>query len=663
MSKLESYQELPISEISKKAILCIEEFIDKELSWNNDKYEALTIQLFREWSWAFSSKKDILDFEIKLSPLSGGRSAVKVFQLTFAERFEDGFGQTATYVLRVHPNDAEANKERENADKLNVLDCFPNLVKIEIDNEKRRFSNLVVYRHVIDNKAGASFQEFNQALSSLPTNQIEFFANNFSDFIKQVTIQYEKVKLQKEYKTISSSQCCQNILSQLPPDLLVAKAYLYDISSQSLVIRTHDEEASVDFNKIKCVSIFDVFNQLKTNSSLEHPQWIKIKEPLQFEEKNAPTGDSHIRYFPFIKTKAHQHSIRLWFAVDKEKCTDLILIANQLYELILFESDVVLFTTYLEQIGFDSAGCLLSFDFQELCNQISVDLHLDMRHNDLHCGNVLVSDNTFKLIDLSDMDWAIIANDRARLEVSLWFEILKIPEKFLVSNVFKDLRGGALKPNQWLTEFSRVFRISKSDNQLSYELAQQILYNLSLGKAEHTLGQVLLGLKQGFENGVQETPLLIEIELAYVIQILLYQRYCLLDDVKKNPPAFDAFACHWINRFQKTVSDNNKSITEIKWERQNQKQDRKQRRRKVGIVSFLSVLGISILMSVFLWTYLVDFLRLDTFSDMVTMYLGDKWLVEKTFSDDILMAPISLETIDVFKDEVGKFDRPWRKNH
>jgi CHASE2 domain-containing sensor protein len=629
MSEQESYQELPIPEISKTAILCIAESVDKELSWDNDKYQVLTMQLFQTWQWGLLNK-DILDFKINFSPLSGGRSAVKVFQLTFDGRVEDGSGRTATYVLRIHPNDTEANQERKNADKLDLQsDCFPNLV--EIDKEKRIFSNIVVYRHVIDNKGGASFHILNQALSSLPTSQIKFFANNFSDFIKQVTIQYEKVKPQKNYEAVPSSQYChcQNILSQLPPDLLVKKAYLYDISSQSLVIRTHDEEEFFHSNpnQIKILSLFDVFNQLRESQSLTHSQWIKIKEPLQFEEKNAPTSDSHTHYLPFfIETKDNQH-IRLWIAVNKEKYADLKLTANQPYELILFESDIILFTTHLEKIGFDSAGCLLNFDFQKLCNQISLkNLHLDMRHNDLHCGNVLVSENTFKLIDLSDMDWELIANDRARLEVSLWFEI------------------------------------SKNDNQLSYELAQQILHHLSLRKAEQTLSQILLGLKRGFKDGVQEQPRLIEVELAYVIQILLYQRYCLLDEVKI-PPAFNAFACHWINRFQKTASDNNKSITEIEWERQNQKQDRKQRRYKVGKISLLSVLGISVIMSIFLWTYLVDFLRLDTLSDMGTMYFGDKWLVEKTFSDDILMVPISPETINIFKDEVGEFSKRWRKKH
>ena len=82
MFQQKSVKKILIPEISNQAILYIEDIAYKELSWNINKYKTLTIQSLQTWKWGFLNK-DILNFEITLSILSGGRSAIKVFHLIF----------------------------------------------------------------------------------------------------------------------------------------------------------------------------------------------------------------------------------------------------------------------------------------------------------------------------------------------------------------------------------------------------------------------------------------------------------------------------------------------------------------------------------------------------------------------------------------------------
>jgi len=56
-----------------------------------------------------------------------------------------------------------------------------------------------------------------------------------------------------------------------------------------------------------------------------------------------------------------------------------------------------------------------------------------------------------------------------------------------------------------------------------------------------------------YATEVQYLPDRNEIVLAYVIQILLYQRCSLLDGVNKIPVAFNVFARHWISQFRYAI--------------------------------------------------------------------------------------------------------------
>jgi hypothetical protein len=242
------------------------------------------------------------------------------------------------------------------------------------------------------------------------------------------------------------------------------------------------------------------------------------------------TGDNkEIAYLPFTIEESSK-IVYLWIAINKNELKDIEFKLNTTLDAtrpcqLIFLAEEVTFTAQLKKMGFDTQSALSTLDFQALCDKYYAQLHIDMRHNDLHCGNVLTSGNSFKVIDVGDMKADLIASDIARLEVSLWFEMSK-----------------------------RLSKFSKQE-------AEIIVENLRTDDASNTnslsistrFSDFLRHLRKGFKAGVQHFPNKNEIVLAYVIQTLLYQRYSLLDGVDKIPVAFNVFARHWISQFRYNI--------------------------------------------------------------------------------------------------------------
>jgi len=61
-------------------------------------------------------------------------------------------------------------------------------------------------------------------------------------------------------------------------------------------------------------------------------------------------------------------------------------------------------------------------------NVSSLDLKLSMRHSDFHAGNILISENHIRIIDLGDISKKPIFYDIARLEISVLSELININE-------------------------------------------------------------------------------------------------------------------------------------------------------------------------------------------------------------------------------------------
>jgi FxsC-like protein len=515
-----------IPEISEQTFLHVEEDVQEKLLWRDEEYIKLVTLLFGK-TRQLRFDKDNLRLEITLSLLTSGRSAAKVLKLAFT----DDANRQNTFIIRVLPTKKDAEKEVKNVKELiNAADCFADLIGKQFNIPNRY---LVIYRHVTDN-VGEPVDELckrlRQSLSSdsnaKMSRQFEkVIDSNFQGFIKQVTKKYEEVK--DYYKTVRGSQYCQGIISQLPPDLVISNAYVYEAESKGWIVKPQDKALSIE--QLEAISITQVLSKVSENHPQIQSNFLRIKEKLCFEGQEVfLTGLSQTAYLPLFIMKSNKQRVRIWIKIDKNDAQRIEANIDTIkeYELIVLEKEITTFTTQLEIMGFDTQSCISTVDFQAFCQQRYRHLHTDMRHNDLHCGNVLVSGSHFKVIDVGDMTSDLIASDIARLEVSLWFEVANHLSKQEAEVVLNNLTKGS---TEWSTSSSKV----------------------------SILSLILHKLNKGFREGVESQELLkeSEIELAYVIQILLYQRYCLLDGVKEVPPAFNVLARHWISQFLDSEND------------------------------------------------------------------------------------------------------------
>jgi len=505
---------LPIPDISAHTFLQIDDEVDNKLSWQNqdEGYTRLVTFLFKKTPWRNKDKENLRLKKMTLSLLKGGRSSAIVLKLAFVSQSQRSYG----FIIRIHSTLKEAKKEKNNADRLdmNSRDCFANCM----GQAHLAGQYLVIYQDVAVNLATESIEELCENLLkrlSFNNHEITFFAHAFQKLVKDVTERFEEIE---EGSNTNCCQYCEDILPQLPPDLVINKVCLEQ--SGHLIFKYQH----AIFHESEPVEVIALDQLLPKLSEKNNPiQWFRLNNIWFDGKQGILTGDSKMAYLPFT-VEENTKTLSIWIAIDEDKTEDIKskLNINRSYEL-TFLAEAVTFSTQLEKMGFDTQSCLSTADFQALCKKRYSLLRLDMRHNDLHCGNVLTSGDSFKVIDVGDMKQDLIANDMARLEVSLWFEISKcLSEKF-----------------------------SKED-------AETILQNLDLGKEPNDkspphvfiLSLILQKLKQGFEKGVGHSPEKNEIVLAYVIQILLYQRYCLLDGIENIPTAFNVFCAYWINQFR-----------------------------------------------------------------------------------------------------------------
>ena len=175
---------------------------------------------------------------------SMGRSSVIVLKLAFIHR-----KQPYGFIIRIHPNLKEAETEKNNVDKLNINapDCFANCM------EQKEFAGqyLVIYQDVRVNIVATSVNELSESLFQRLSSQNEFtvFAHNFQKLIKDVTYSFEKIA---DSKTISHDEYYDEILSQLPPELVINQAHLYQ--SDDLIFKSQisipDEIKKNEINRL-----------------------------------------------------------------------------------------------------------------------------------------------------------------------------------------------------------------------------------------------------------------------------------------------------------------------------------------------------------------------------------------------------------------------------
>jgi len=149
-------RKLPVPDISTHTKLYLEDEVINKLSWQNEAYEKLVMLLFDSTPWR-DKERENLRLKIDLSLLRGGRSSVIVLKLAFIHR-----KQPYGFIIRIHSTLKEAEKEKNNADKLDInsIDCFAHCMG------KKDFAGkyLVIYQDVGVNMVTQLIDELSESL-------------------------------------------------------------------------------------------------------------------------------------------------------------------------------------------------------------------------------------------------------------------------------------------------------------------------------------------------------------------------------------------------------------------------------------------------------------------------------------------------------------------
>jgi hypothetical protein len=255
------------------------------------------------------------------------------------------------------------------------------------------------------------------------------------------------------------------------------------------------------------------FDELKKWDDRECGQkLVKFKETLTLEYKKPISGEDNAAYMVSKVTNGNECLI-IWLKIAKDKCYG----QSEIDKLNFLENDMVTFVQRLKK--FNAKSCISNIELDEILSpKKNEEINTKRCHYDFHCGNVLVSNHYSVFIDLVDADFDLDASDIARLHVASWYEL------------------------------SRELKISHEDAKIIRDEKP----NLSHNSSSSTFHYFSYKLENILENFIKEKRILadqFETSLAYVIQILMFQRYSILDG-KKIPDAFDVFASHWITRLR-----------------------------------------------------------------------------------------------------------------
>lgn len=466
----------------------------------------------------------------KLVPRTEGRSGVAVLQL----EFQGAAGPNRAipkFILRIFDPDCrqDADGELAKAERIKALDCE------YFATDVKRFDLypcVICYGHA-GNRTGEVLPPLNAYFldmllaegDDLPP-KFEAFATRLQHVVKEVTRRYDSLE---DGKVEFGSEYFARFRDGMPPDLWVVapngvKVYPErDGLKNVIAVKKSDDSIPAELDAVPELTDPNQLLGVGTTAA-EEGHWVRVKGTF----RNLRYAAAQSRQVCFMSGP-----VRVWLSLPSTVATPALEKVG--YELVFSTKQARSGLARLQEMGFGEDALLGTDAFGKLCTEVGR-IHRYPRHEDLHAGNVLASDYALKIIDVGGWDFDLPVSDVARLEVSLWYELA---EKFrLDSQSTRELLDALMKDRE-------------PERLLAPETAGflEVLGALRGGVVQYLQARAK-------EGGVSEEDSIREKEtaLAYVAQILLYQRYAVQDARTHISEAFNAFAVHWVTRLKKTVA-------------------------------------------------------------------------------------------------------------
>lgn len=439
-----------------------------------------------------------------------GQSTANVYELSFCR--DDDRSSLCKYIIR-HHNGADSEEAARNETQLVRQINFFNSDYFSSNLIDSTFSmpGVVVYRHADDQvgeKAHLLQDVILNALRNVDPTQIEKITNGLEKLATNLINVYEH--LNNEKRTVKATTWFSSFSSRLYPEIVInAVSREITISDGQIVI--HNEDGSlISDNKAKQIKLSSLLDQLYYNPNIQLG-WVDLRVwPTSLTACNKGI----LRF----KSKGVSDE-KIWVRTDNT----FINLEDREYRIIvkcdsgLISTDV----TELKNLGFSTESILQVSQIRDRVEGSEISLRL--RHTDLHCRNVLSTiDGQMKTIDLSSTAYDFAAVPLARIEISIWTEVLKKYPDIASSDVEKILA------------------------------ALSIGLELPADSVDDRLWAIYRFIK-AFRDGINKADIPEEqsnhnLLLAYVAQIFLAQRYH-MEKQQLASSAFNTVASFWIKQF------------------------------------------------------------------------------------------------------------------
>ncbi len=448
-----------------------------------------------------------------------GLSDTEVAEIVFTKIADEQ--RLAAFVVRCHSGpDAEgqAAKEKEIAGRLKALPGYE-VFSSDVLEHPGVPKHVVVYRHAQDqlSSAEAPLQTMDQVLLNVLASEdrsaVEEFARDLAELVGAVARVYQG--LSGDQTTISGPEYYQRVLRRLPSDIVI-DARCADVSLEGNLLQIPREDGSLppsDPARSSELTLEELHTELSYFTTARKARWVRFKGYLCAQ----PAGRNHLRL--------ENEGRRVMLLVSDDVREQLLTMGSGvMIAFHLADKCARLSSAILQDIGLHETSLLDAAKLATICTPIGK-MSIGAQHIDLHCGNVLHSSGRFKVIDVESLGKELLVSAAARLETSIWDCLARAGQTRLTAEEAREILDSVDAADE---------RISPDDSFVPWALSR-----------------ILAGIRKAVLTTQEERQLASEeITLAYLIQILMYQRYWIEEGAhgaaRAIPPFLDEYVHHWI---------------------------------------------------------------------------------------------------------------------
>jgi len=494
--------------------------IDEGLPWVEQEVRQLVREIFDDWHGASLNSVHVSRSRLRarIFPRTDGGSGAIVCQLEFLSSSDEP--PLRRFIIRGHLGDDAAerhSKERRHIEEIAryASDHFACKALERKSSDPYAIPNLLVIEHASD-RAGAELVALHdvvlRVVKSRKSAELDRLTESLSSLVAAVTRAYDRIGT----RTLPfGRQIFERFEERLPPDVVIDLSGRVTMIDSDRILAIPDGEGAVNLSP-ESATPDDLLAQFEGR---HQARWTKLPLSTAPQVGKSP----HV-----IRFRAKD--LRIWVRLADAAARELSFQKLGECRALIFhpgKDNVSLGTELLAELGgYDVEACVPSATLRQWCARLA-EVREILRHNDVHCGNVLGTAGQQRLVDFGELQPGLMAADMARLEMDLWGRV-----------------AGPLGIEG--VEAKGILRALERSREP----------DVALSEDASALHRIIRAVRDGARQGQEWGPVPpAEEALAYTLEALIHQRRLFEDKIEEVPRAVSTVARYWIERFDRLSKD------------------------------------------------------------------------------------------------------------